>query len=73
MTSAFPGFPGFPPSPPAPPPPSGGTPGVIIAVPFLDTAPSQATDSNSAANSVAEGAAVNTLVGITANSVSVGG
>src|ERR1700675_1915011 len=76
MTSAIPGFPGLPPSPPSPhppPPPSGGTPGFCIAVPFLDTPPSAATDSNGAANSVVEGAAVNTLVGITASSVDAEG
>jgi VCBS repeat-containing protein len=70
MPSGFPGFPGFPP-PPAPPP-SGGT-GTEIDVPFLDTPPSQATDSNGAANTVVEGAAVNTLVGITAHSVDAEG
>jgi hypothetical protein len=60
-----PDFPGLSPSPP---PPSGGTTGFLIAVPFLDTPPSAATDSNGAANTVVEGAAVNTLVGITAHS-----
>ncbi|SDO37433.1 cadherin domain-containing protein [Afipia sp. GAS231] len=74
MASDLPAFPGFP-SPPSPPspPPGGGTPGLIIALPFLDTPPSQATDSNGAANAVAEGAAVNTLVGITAHSVDAEG
>ena len=75
MASDVPGFPGFPspPSPPPAPPPGGGTPGFSIAVPFLDTPPSVATDTNSAANSVVEGAAVNTLVGITAHSVDAEG
>ena len=44
-----------------------------IAVPFLDTPPTAATDTNAAANTVAEGAAVNTLVGITANSTDAEG
>ena len=38
-----------------------------------DVAPSTPVDANAAANSVAEGAAVNTLVGITASSVDVNG
>jgi VCBS repeat-containing protein len=38
-----------------------------------DVAPSAPVDSNAAANSVAEGAAVNTLVGITASSADVNG
>jgi len=61
------GVPGF------PTPPDGGTsPGttsdVYVGPPRLNSAPTTATDTNGAANSVAEGAAVNTLVGITANS-----
>ena len=71
---AFPGFPGFP-SPPSPPstPVGGVTPVSPLAFPFLDTPPPAATDTNGAANTVVEGAAVNTLVGITANSVDADG
>ena len=39
----------------------------------IDVAPSAPVDSNAAANSVAEGAAVNTLVGITVSSADVNG
>src|ERR1700712_2300410 len=56
-------------------PPGGGTPADpgtpsdgYTGPPRLNSAPTTATDTNAAANSVAEGAAVNTLVGITANS-----
>jgi hypothetical protein len=57
------GFPGL------PTPPSGGTPSdVYTGPPRLNSAPTTATDTNAAANSVVEGAAVNTLVGITATS-----
>src|ERR1700709_1450393 len=71
----FPGFPGFPapPSTPTPPPAGGGATGFPIAVPFFATAPIAATDLNGAANTVVEGVAVNTLVGITATSVDAEG
>jgi hypothetical protein len=47
----------------------GGTPpGGYVGPPRLNTAPTAATDTNAATNGVVEGAAVNTLVGITAHS-----
>ena len=44
-----------------------------FSVSVNDVAPSTPTDSNGAANTVVEGAAVNTLVGITASSTDING
>ncbi len=67
--------------PPPPPPPGPGTPpgGPVIIVgpgpapPTANTPPATATDVNAAANNVVEGAAVNTLVGVTARSTDAEG
>ncbi|MBR1143456.1 cadherin domain-containing protein [Bradyrhizobium sp. AUGA SZCCT0431] len=67
--------------PPPPPPPGPGTPpgGPVIMVgpgpapPTANTPPSTATDVTAAANNVVEGAAVNTLVGVTARSTDAEG
>ena len=67
--------------PPPPPPPGPGTPpgGPVIIVgpgpapPTANTPPATATDVNAAANNVVEGAAVNTLVGVTVRSTDAEG
>src|SRR5882757_9545756 len=71
------GFGGFPPGfplPPAPPPPGGSTPpGDYIGPPILNSPPTAAADTDATVNSVVEGAAVNTLVGITAHATDAEG
>ncbi|MBR1300821.1 cadherin repeat domain-containing protein [Bradyrhizobium sp. AUGA SZCCT0042] len=69
--------PGVNPPPPGPGTPPGG-PGTVIVgpgppPPTANTPPSTATDVNAAANNVVEGAAVNTLVGVTARSTDAEG
>jgi hypothetical protein len=61
---AFGGFPSF---PPAPPPAGSGSPPGYTGPPILNSPPTAAADTNATVNSIVEGAAVNTLVGITAH------
>ncbi|MBR1215629.1 Ig-like domain-containing protein [Bradyrhizobium sp. JYMT SZCCT0180] len=69
--------PGVNPPPPGPGTPPGG-PGTVIVgpgppPPTANTPPATATDVNAAANNVVEGAAVNTLVGVTVRSTDAEG